>query len=74
MKIRTRLQVAAALIALAAQAFAASPICDGTTALTLIGMDTAAGRTLFGSDVDQAVKKSSGRDDDRCAFEYSVVL
>lgn len=47
MKIRTRLQVAATLIALAAPAFAASPICDGTTALTLIGMDTAAGRTLL---------------------------
>jgi hypothetical protein len=47
MKIRTRLQVAATLIALAAPAFAASPICDGTTALTLIGMDTAAGRSLF---------------------------
>ena len=26
---------------------AAPPICDGTTALTLIGMDTSTGRTLF---------------------------
>ncbi|HEV7508821.1 MAG TPA: hypothetical protein VGS07_28330 [Thermoanaerobaculia bacterium] len=47
MKIRPRLHVAAMLLALAAPAFAAAPICDGSTALTLIGMDTAAGRTLF---------------------------
>jgi hypothetical protein len=48
MTIRTRLLIATLAIALAtAPAFAAAPICDGSTALTLIGMDTAAGRTLF---------------------------
>ena len=48
MKIRTRLHAAALALALAAMpAAAVSPICDGSTALTLIGMDTAAGRTLF---------------------------
>jgi hypothetical protein len=47
MKIRTRLHVAILAFALAAPAFAAASICDGSTALTLIGMDTAAGTTLF---------------------------
>ncbi|MFY9820246.1 MAG: hypothetical protein WAM82_02625 [Thermoanaerobaculia bacterium] len=48
MMIRTRLHIATLAVALAAApAFAAAPICDGATALTLIGMDTAAGRTLF---------------------------
>ncbi len=48
MKIRTRLHAATLAVALAAApASAAVPICDGSSALTLIGMDTAAGRTLF---------------------------
>lgn len=44
------LLLSAALLALmlgALPAAAAPPICDGSTALTLIGMDTASGRTLF---------------------------
>ena len=36
-----------ALVLTAAPAAAVPPICDGSTALTLIGMDTASGRTLF---------------------------
>jgi hypothetical protein len=36
-----------ALALTAAPAAAVPPICDGSTSLTLIGMDTAAGRTLF---------------------------
>src|SRR5258707_6573219 len=48
MKIRTRFHVAILTLALAAApVFAAIPICDGSTTLTLIGMDTAAGRMLF---------------------------
>src|SRR3569623_225369 len=39
--------LAAALLALPLRAAAAPPICDGSTALTLIGMDTSSGRTLF---------------------------
>jgi hypothetical protein len=35
------------LLAPALPAFAAGAFCDGTTALTLIGMDTKSGRTLF---------------------------
>ena len=49
MSSRTRL-LSAALLALSLRAFpaaAAPPICDGSTTLTLIGMDTASGRTLF---------------------------
>ncbi|HEY4593075.1 MAG TPA: hypothetical protein VIJ61_11750, partial [Thermoanaerobaculia bacterium] len=44
------LLLSAALLALtlgALPAAAAPPICDGSTSLTLIGMDTASGRTLF---------------------------
>jgi hypothetical protein len=50
MNARCLLLSAAALLALspgALPAAAAPPICDGSTALTLIGMDTASGRTLF---------------------------
>ncbi|MBW8876765.1 MAG: hypothetical protein JF614_17520 [Acidobacteria bacterium] len=48
MTIRTRFPAAALALALAAvPAAAAPPICDGSTPLTLIGMDTTAGRTLF---------------------------
>lgn len=50
MNARNLLLSAAALLALSLGAFpaaAAPPICDGSTALTLIGMDTASGRTLF---------------------------
>jgi len=46
--IRHRLHAAILVLALAAApAVAVPPICDGSTSLTLIGMDTAAGRTLF---------------------------
>lgn len=41
------LAVLAPLLAPASPALAAGALCDGTTALTLIGMDTASGRTLF---------------------------
>lgn len=45
---KIRLHVATLAVALAAAPVSAAvPICDGGTALTLIGMDTAAGRTLF---------------------------
>ena len=50
MSARPLLLSVAALLALslgALPAAAAPPICDGSTALTLIGMDTASGRTLF---------------------------
>ncbi|HEX4960872.1 MAG TPA: hypothetical protein VF173_08540 [Thermoanaerobaculia bacterium] len=49
MKTPTRLHAAALVLSLLAAfpAAAVSPICDGSTTLTLIGMDTAAGRTLF---------------------------
>ena len=46
--IRHRLHAAILVLALAAApATAVPPICDGSTSLTMIGMDTAAGRTLF---------------------------
>jgi len=50
MHARCLLLSAAALLALSPgtlPAAAAPPICDGSTALTLIGMDTASGRALF---------------------------
>jgi hypothetical protein len=50
MSSRPLLCSAAALLALslgALPAAAAPPICDGSTPLTLIGMDTSSGRTLF---------------------------
>ena len=42
-----RSTVLLALVLGALPAHATPPICDGSTALTLIGMDTASGRTLF---------------------------
>ncbi|MFL6263081.1 MAG: hypothetical protein ACJ76Y_25570 [Thermoanaerobaculia bacterium] len=50
MSSRVLLRSAAALLTLSLGAIpvaAAPPICDGSTALTLIGMDTSSGRTLF---------------------------
>ncbi len=50
MNARRLLRFAPALLGLSLGAFpavAAPPICDGSTALTLIGMDTSNGRTLF---------------------------
>ena len=50
MNVRYRLRSVAAILAFslgALPALAAPPICDGSTALTLIGMDTSSGRTLF---------------------------
>ncbi|HEX4494190.1 MAG TPA: hypothetical protein VIE43_00855 [Thermoanaerobaculia bacterium] len=50
MNARSCLRSVTAVLALALgalPAIAAPPICDGSTALTLIGMDTSTGRTLF---------------------------
>jgi hypothetical protein len=50
MNARSSLHFTATVLALslgALPAVAAPPVCDGSTALTLIGMDTSTGRTLF---------------------------